>query len=689
MGFAGAVALTGCGVGSETSVEEPTTATLGTIQGSNFGGHAPIVGANIFVLEATSNGYGAVAKSLLSSTYTGTAYPTQKDTSTGVTSGLYYVKTDANGSFSISGDYTCDVGMPVYLYAAGGSPSTVVGATPNPAIVNMAMLGVCTTGNFSYLNFVFINEVSTVAMAYSMAGFAIDSLHIGSGSNTIGLQNAALNAATLYNIQGGPQSSTSVGEGHIANLVTPNNPNGTVPQATIDTLANIVANCVDSSNTTVGTTPTALAAENTGCRALFLSTTSNGVTGSAATGGSTIPIDTATAMINLAHYPAGINTYPNAGQMDSTNPGTLYGLPTGTVPFAPQLAKAPKDWTIALTYGNIPTPSAIAIDAKGNAYVGTYSATAGYITELSPQGSVNATSTVSVPNLSALEVSTTVAPATTPSAVWATSNSGSQLYKFSGALAGAGSFPLAYSANPTALAVDSTGNVYVVNNSGNYMSAYIAEYNNLGALLYHQPNYEFSVSNGMALAANGSVWITATNSNFDLFPNPNTTAAVYLPTAAGGVPNNDSVAVDYLGGAWVASKNTGNQALVRFTPTTLSTGYGINSNYNFAIGGINNPVAVAVDGSNANNSNTYNVWLANSGNNTVSEVNSSSQFATLSASAGYQSGTGLVNAPSGIAVDNAGNVWVSNQGNSTVTEIIGSATPVTTPLAAQAPGVAP
>lgn len=691
-GFAGFAALTGCGIGVDaTAVDSgPSTVSLGTIQGSNFGGHAPITGAHLFVLEATSNGYGAIAKSLLSAAYKGSTFPTQLDTSGGVTNGMYYVQTDATGSFNLAGDYTCDANAPVYLYASGGVASTVSGTQPNAAIVNMAMLGVCTAGNFSSLNYVFMNEVSTVAMAYAMAGFANDSLHISSGANTTGLQIAALNAATLYNIQGGPQSTSSIGEGHIANILNPNNSNGTVPQATINTLADIVANCVDSSNTTVGTTPAALALENTNCKVLFLSTTSNGVTGSATTGGATIPIDTATAMINLAHYPAGVNTNPTGTAMDSTNPASLFGLLTGLVPFTPDLTKAPKDWTIALTYGSLPTPSAIAIDAKGDAYVGTYSATAGYITELSPQGSVNATSTVSVPNLSAMGLSTTVAPATAPSAVWATSNSGSQLYKFSGALASTGTFGLTYSVSPSALTVDSSGNVYVVDNSGgNYMYTYISEYNSAGTLLYHQLNYETGVANGLALAADSTVWLTATNSTYDLFPNPNTTNAVYAPIAFGGSPGNDAVAVDYQGGAWITSKNTGNQALVRATQNALPVSYGINSYFQYAIGGINNPVAVAVDGSNVNNGSTYNVWLANSGNNTVSEVNSSSQFSTLSASIGYQAGTGLVSTPSAIAVDNAGNVWVSNQGNSTVTEIIGSATPVTTPLAAQAPGVAP
>ncbi len=313
---------------------------VGSIQGSVYGGHAPIVSAHIFLLEATSTGYSAKAKSLLTSASTATSgtYPVAQDQTTGsVTNGLYYVTSDSNGAFNITGDYTCDVGYPVYLYASGGSPGasavisitgisdTVSGgtytytftasnllytgqsiqfsssslggkwatlngttqtvlATPtattfqiattvapgtgantqsgsatalgavNPAIVNLAMLGLCPgAGNFTTaLRYVYMNEVATAAMAYAMSGFATDGLHIGTSStNLTGLQNATLNAANLYNIQGGPlelSGNSSAGEGQIANQATVAG-NGTVPQAELNTLGNILATCVDSANT--------------------------------------------------------------------------------------------------------------------------------------------------------------------------------------------------------------------------------------------------------------------------------------------------------------------------------------------------------------------------------------------------------------------------------------------------------
>jgi hypothetical protein len=444
------LSLTGCsGFEGAAFPVVPEQTSVGAISGNVFGGHSPIIGAHVFLLEATATGtaatgYATKAKSLLSasSTATSSTYPVTEDQTTGsVTNSLYCVTSDVTGSFNISGDYTCDIGSPVYLYASGGSTSsatslaisaisdtlaqgtytytftvttqlsagqsvvfsslslggewatlngttqTVVG-TPtstsfkisttiapgtgvntqsgtatligsiNPAIVNLTMLGVCpSTGNFSSgpsaLHFVFMNEVSTVAVGYAMAGFATDALHIGSSStNVVGLKNAAINAANLYNIQGSPLGTANTGEGQIANLTTVAG-NGTVPEAELDTLANILAACIDSANTAT----TASAA----CNTLFTDATSTGATGG------TKPIDTASALINIAHNPGTANVV------------ALEGLPTGTVPFAPNLGGVPKDFTVAITYTNISAPGGIAIDASGDAFVPTRS-TSGYVT---------------------------------------------------------------------------------------------------------------------------------------------------------------------------------------------------------------------------------------------------------------------------------------------------------------------
>jgi streptogramin lyase len=70
---------------------------------------------------------------------------------------------------------------------------------------------------------------------------------------------------------------------------------------------------------------------------------------------------------------------------------------------------------------------------------------------------------------------------------------------------------------------------------------------------------------------------------------------------------------------------------------------------NYTGGGLNTPRSIAVDS-------LGNIWTANSGANSISELSSSGK--AISGSAGYTGG-GL-NAPWGIAIDTSGNVWVTD-----------------------------
>ena len=87
----------------------------------------------------------------------------------------------------------------------------------------------------------------------------------------------------------------------------------------------------------------------------------------------------------------------------------------------------------------------------------------------------------------------------------------------------------------------------------------------------------------------------------------------------------------------------------------------------FTGGGINKPLAVAVDG-------LGQVWVANTGG-TVSVL--SNTGAAVSPSTAY-SGPG--SKPAGIAIDISGSVWIPSSTANTVTRILGAAAPVV-PLA--------
>ena len=721
-------ALCGCsGVDQAAFPPIPSQGSVGSLQGSVFGGHAPIVGAHVFLLEATWTGYSAKAKSLLSSTSTSGYAATQDLTTGSVTNGLYYVTSDSNGAFNVTGDYSCDAGFPVYLYASGGAPnaSTVINiagisetfssgtytytftasnqlyagqsiqflssslagkwatlngttqtvlATPtgasfqintiiapstgantqsgsitavsavNPAIVNMAMLGLCPgVGNFtSSISYVYMNEVATAAMAYAMSGFATDSIHMGASiPNKVGLQNAALNAANLYNIQGVTlelPGNSAAGEGLIANQATVSG-NGTVPQAELDTLGNILASCVDSTNTASSSSAT--------CTMLFANATSSGTTSGVK------PIDTASAAINIAHNPG------------TPNVVALFALASGVVPFAPQLTATPNDFTVAITYNNITAPGSIAIDAIGDAYVPTNSSS-GYVTELSPAGAVLATSATGGSGFDSIAVA--------PNGnVYVAASGSNALYEYTSSLGAVTSSPITSPpmAAPTAVAVDSSNNVYVTD-GGNSAST-IQKFNSSGTWSASISNQCLTRVSQIAIDASDTLWASIYTSNaICRVSNPSGNQWF----ASQGQPNAPTnVAIDSSGNGWVAAGAQTN--LFMYSPFGNQTPYGVINNV--AQGGLSSPTFVAIDGGN-------NVWLTNNGNSyALSEFAHSGTAITTST--GYQSGN--LNTPSWIAIDASGDVWVPNQGANSVTELIGVATPTVTPLSALEPGVRP
>jgi hypothetical protein len=195
-----------------------------------------------------------------------------------------------------------------------------------------------------------VNEVSTIATAYALAGFATDALHVsssGSPSAQTGIANAFANVTNLEMLSTGTAlATTPVG-------------NGTVPQATINTLANILAACVNSNGAEIGP------ANATACYTLFTSALAGGATGMQ-------PTDAATAAINIAHNPG-------------ASIGTLFALSAANPPFGKALTSQPNDFTIALNFtgGGMNSPSGLGVDGEGNVWVASYFNTA---TVFSPLG---------------------------------------------------------------------------------------------------------------------------------------------------------------------------------------------------------------------------------------------------------------------------------------------------------------
>jgi hypothetical protein len=158
----GASTLVGCSIGSipDTAIPPSTTEVkLAPISGNVYGGHAPLAGAHIYLVQPGTSGYGSVVKGLLTATSANSAYPTVENGSwtnstyagdqfvpTADANGnpFYGIQADNNSEYQLSGDYTCTVGQPVIIIGYGGSPSYPSG-NPTLPVTNLTV----TTGGTS------------------------------------------------------------------------------------------------------------------------------------------------------------------------------------------------------------------------------------------------------------------------------------------------------------------------------------------------------------------------------------------------------------------------------------------------------------------------------------------------------------------------------------------------------------
>ena len=477
--------LTGCALNSS---DAPTADAGLAIQGSVHGGQQPIVGAHVYLLAASATGYGKASTSLLNNV-TGS---TTQDHSGGPTNGYYYVTSGAGGAFSISGDYNCTPNTQVYLYALGGDP----GGGSNSAAGLLAVLGDCPNGTtFSSVPFITVNEASTVAAAYAFAGFATDAIHVSSTNTALaktGIKNAFANAANLVDLGSG-----------LALTATPAG-NGVAPQATVYTVADILASCVNSNGAITGpTNPTA-------CYTLFTNATSNGASNG------TQPTDTATAAINIAHYPG-------------SNVAALTTLITAISPFSPTLPMPANDFTVGLqlTSADLNEPNSIAIDDLGQAWVSNNGSNS--ITEFSASGAVK---------------------------------SGLTGYTGNGLL------------NPDNIAIDSSDNVWVTN----YYANNVSEFTNAGAAAANSPftGGGLNTPYGIAIDGYNDVWVTNASSNSVTELNSaGTPLALYNNSTGTGLHMNIpySIAIDGSHHVWIASKNNSSIAELTVSGAILAAGY--------------------------------------------------------------------------------------------------------------------
>jgi streptogramin lyase len=615
------LALSGCSANFGSVSSDPVQTSV-HLQGLVHGGQQPLAGAHVYMYQVSTKGYGSASLSLLTSA---TGNPAD-------TNGNFYAITDNAGDFSIGGAFTCTGASTseIYLYAVGGNPQQPVEGAPstdNPHAGLLATLGTCT--QLGSIQFVSMNENTTIAAAYGLAAYATDATHIGSSGSALAVQgvlNAGVNALNLVDQATG-----------LPNATLPSNAGATVPVTTINTLADILASCINSSG-------------GSACTPLFSNALSAGTTGTA-------PTDTATTAINIAHNP-GINV------------SGLLNLANNASPFQP-IVTSVNDFTLGVTFsgGGISSPSTPAIDAAGNVWIPNSLGTS--VTEISSAGAF--LSGVSGYTGGSISWPGTIAIDTSGDA-WIQNFLNKSVTRLSSSGGVLGHYTGGGMANgPNAIAVDAAGNAWIVTGNANGLPAQgtVSVLSPSGTFHSGTKGYTgggLDASTAIAIDGAGNAWVTNVLGGMS-----KVTLAGTFPFGASGVvdPSIDSpssVALDAEGNAWVLSSGelSGKPASVLKMANDgtillkgLLPGRGLES--------------VTVDG-------VGNAWVTNENTGSVSVL--SPDGTVLSGTAGYRSGTaGAV----GLSIDGSGDVWIVSIENAALVELIGAAPPVITPLAAALP----
>lgn len=594
LGFSLSAAIVGCGVGTQSL---STVTTSHRLQGTVHGGQQAVSSSVIQLWAAGQAGNGSAPQPLITAT----------------------VLTDASGNFNIDNDYTCpSATAQVYITSTGGNPGLGPGGN-NPSLKMMAALGSC--GNLSSATNVVIDEVTTVAAAWALAPFMDASGNIGSSAtNTVGLQNAFLNAGLLAD------SSTGL---------PPTLPSGqSIETGKVYALANALAGCINS--------------DGSNCTTLFTAATPP--TGSA-------PTDTVIAALDVVRNPG-------------NKVSAVFHSAPPQAPYVTSLTSPPNDWTMSLTMtnGGLNLPTAEAVDGYGNVWVANYY---GVVSAFSPQGVPLAANGYNISANDAVYGLTVDAN----NNVWVSheetpahdgvAGSVTQLHGANGGAAMGtpiGNTYL-YTAGidwPHGLAADTNGNVLVAN----YAKPSASVFNSSGADIadgYANTSSALPVAvsadsyHGLWLANFGDTTVTHLDSTGNLRQRPN------CCNGATGV------SVDSQGNAWVSN-------YYGSSVTEISDG-GTVTLSNVTNGGINYPTGIMLDASQT-------VWVANYYGNSFTKLAGNGTTVAAGTALSPSTGFGLdakLAEPTAVTIDPSGNLWLPNYNSSTLTMFFGIATPTATP----------
>ena len=642
----GLLLLSGCAASFDVAPSTVTPAASAGFHGVVHGGQAPVANSAIYMFAASTGGYGTPNQSLLKTTATGVLTDGN---------GLGYVTTDGSGSFTITSDYTCPADDLVYVVAMGGNAG-VSGPSNNLAIRELTAVSACSALTPS--SFLEINEETTVAAMVALAPFtdALVSSIATSSTNVAGLQTAFKTASNLVDPSTGlANAKTSSGLGN-------------VPVSELNSLADILASCVNSTGL------------DGNCTKLFTATTS----------GTFVPTDTAEAMHQIAIHPG-------------HNVATLFGMIGSTPPFEPTVQptcnpltggcqNAPTDWTVAISYtttslANNPLNGVnyLALDSKSN----VWAVAGGYALQLSPTGDLNYNLaderlwTNNYNQVLAVDLDDSLWFDENSYAVGKITKSGAFACALSGYLycsqpghgtaAASVSGATNYLEGYGGIAIDPTTNNVWAGSASNEASAMVSiDTNEVGLASYTEGNINNPTS--VAVDTKGNIWFPSEKGP----PAPGGTIITEIKPdgtllsgtgITGGLNAPIAIAFDKGGYAWVPNQ-LGNSVSVFDSTGTPVTGSP------FKNGGVNNPSSVAVDGDN-------HVWIANFyATQGVAEFDAATRTAMSPATSfygGYY--TGSENTKIGaVAVDASGNVWLSSWGTGSINELVGAGAPTVQPI---------
>lgn len=211
--------------------------------------------------------------------------------------------------------------------------------------------------------------------------------------------------------------------------------------------------------------------------------------------------------------------------------------------------------------------------------------------------------------------------------------------------------------DPTGLGIDSKGNVWVASFSG-----VISKFTPIGTPVFPSgiTGSGLNASYGLAVDASDNVWVpnrdapvsSAGVGNVSVFNSGGQPVSGGNGYVSGGLNYPIAVAIDPSATAWVVDYGNSHLTLLSPTGSPLSGASG------YTTGLFSFPVAVAIDAS-------HNGWIANQGSDAVGNGN----VTRISADGRQLTNFNCCNGASGLAIDGTGNVWVANYYSSSVSQI--------------------